>query len=200
MFHPEGERWREDRQRVIDALTRSRAYWPLTITLFEAGSHARDRDWLRAHSPDVPDALLDIAERDPRSLWLTLSGRERDDAQRRFDAAMETARVAHEAGVRTTISSDSGVCAVFHGVGTLREMELHSEAGVPNLAIISMATRHAAEKLGAGDRLGTVEVGKIADLVLLDGDPVASIANVRKINTVILGGKPFRRGDRAASD
>jgi imidazolonepropionase-like amidohydrolase len=198
MFLPEGERWRDDRSRVIDALTRSHGYWPLTITLFEAQSRARDRTWLRGHSPSVPDALLDVAEHDPSSLWLTLSERERDDAERRLDAALDTARVAYDEGVRMTISSDSGVCAVFHGVGTLREMELHSEAGVPNLAVIAMATKHAAEKLGLGEQLGTIEVGKIADLVLLDADPVASIANLRKVDTVIQGGTPLRPGDLEA--
>jgi imidazolonepropionase-like amidohydrolase len=200
MFAPEGgERWREDRARVIEAVTAAGAYWPLSIALFEAEAHARDGAWLDAHAGEVPQELLDIAQSDPESLWLTLSDRDRDDAAARLEAAMETALVAHEAGVRMTISSDSGVCAIFHGVGTLREMELHEQAGVPNLAILTMATKHAAEKLGHDERLGTIEVGKLADLVLLDADPLASIANVRKIHAVIQGGTPLRAGDLAPS-
>jgi imidazolonepropionase-like amidohydrolase len=200
MFAPEGgANWREDRARVIEAINGASAYWPLSISLFEAEAHARDGAWLAAHAGEVPQELLEVAQNDPESLWLTLSDRDRDDAAARFEAAMETALVAHEAGVRMTISSDSGVCAIFHGVGTLREMELHEQAGVPNLAILTMATKHAADKLGHGERLGTIEVGKLADLVLLDADPLASIANVRKIHTVIQGGKPLRAGDLAAS-
>jgi imidazolonepropionase-like amidohydrolase len=200
MFAPEpGRDWREDRAQVIEAVNGAGAYWPLSISLFEAQAHAGDGAWLRAHSGEVPDALLDGAENNPDSLWRTLSQRDRDDAAVRLDAALETALVAHEAGVRMTISSDSGVCAIFHGIGTLREMELHEEAGVPNAAILMMATKHAAEKLGHGDRLGTIEVGKLADLVLLDADPLSSIVNVRKVHTVIQGGKPLPPHDLAAS-
>ena len=66
-----------------------------------------------------------------------------------------------------TIGTDAGASAIFHGFSTHREMELHSQAGVPNLDILTMATSHAATKLRLGDRLGTIEVGKVADLVLL---------------------------------
>jgi imidazolonepropionase-like amidohydrolase len=199
MFAPQGTGWREDRSRVIEAINGAGAYWPLSITLFEAEAHARDGAWLQAHAGEVPQELLEVTQNDPESLWRTLSDRDRDDAAARLDAALETALAAHKAGVRMTISSDSGVCAIFHGIGTLREMELHEQAGVPNLAILTMATKHAADKLGHGQRLGTIEVGKIADLVLLDADPLASIANLRKIHTVIQGGKPLGPRDLAAS-
>jgi hypothetical protein len=187
MFHP-GPRWREDRARVIDACLATGAYWSLTIALAEMMSHARDVEWLHSRLDEVPARVVDEAEHDPTSLWLTLSDEERDQAKARYEAALETAAETHRAGVRMTIGTDAGASGIFHGFSTHREMELHSEAGVPNLDILTMATRFAAEKLRLADRLGTIEVGKIADLVLLRGDPVASIQNAKLIDAVIQGG------------
>lgn len=187
MFHP-GPRWREDRARVIDACLAKGAYWSLTITLAEMMAHARDVEWLHARLGEVPDRDVHDAETDPTSFWLSLSDEERDQAKVRYEAALETAAEAHRAGVRMTIGTDAGASAIFHGFSTHREMELHSEAGVPNLDILTMATSAAADKLRLGDRLGTIEVGKIADLVLLRKNPVESIQNAKLIDAVIQGG------------
>ncbi len=54
---------------------------------------------------------------------------------------------------------------------------------------LKSATRVAAEALGVGDELGTIEVGKIADLVLLGGDPLENIENLRKTEMVIVNGR-----------
>jgi imidazolonepropionase-like amidohydrolase len=196
MFFPAGD-WRADRARIIEALLDANAYWPLTIILFEALSRARDVDWLHRRSGRVPDALLDEAEHHPASLWLTLPERDRADAEVRFEAALETAGEAHRAGVKMTISSDSGITGIFHGVSTIREMELHVEAGIPPLDVITMATKHAADKLRVGSRLGTVESGKLADLVVLDADPLESIGNVERIHAVIQGGRVLRPAELA---
>jgi imidazolonepropionase-like amidohydrolase len=188
MFFPSGD-WRADCDQVIEACLRTGAYWQLTIILFEVEAHARDRDWLHAHAGSVPAALLDEVEHHEHSMWRTFPEQDRLDGALRFDAAMEAASRAHAAGVKMTISSDSGISAIFHGNSTIREMELHAEAGVPPLAIITMATKHAADKLGHGERLGTVEVGKVADLLVLDADPLASISNLRRVAAVAQAGR-----------
>ncbi len=187
MFQP-GPSWRDDRSRVIDACLASGAYWSLTIALSEMMAHARDTAWLELRRGHVPDRDLQEAAEHETSLWLKLPEQDRDDGRVRLEAALETAQEAHRAGVRMTIGTDAGASAIFHGFSTHREMELHSEAGIPNLDILTMATRAAAEKLRWGDRLGTIEVGKIADLVLLSQDPVQSIQHTRAIEMVIQGG------------
>jgi len=63
------------------------------------------------------------------------------------------------------------------------------------LETLASATRKPAEWLGLADSVGTIAPGKVADLVLLDADPLASITNTRRISTVILRGRLFRRGD-----
>ena len=196
MFFPAGD-WRADRARIIEGLLEAGAYWPLSIVLFEVLSRVRDVEWLHGYAGRVPDALLDEAEHHPASLFLTLPEGDRADAELRLEAALETAAEAHRAGVKMTMSSDSGISAIFHGVSTLREMELHVEAGIPPLDVITMATKHPADKLRVGDRLGTLEQGKIADLVVLDADPLESIRNVRRIHAIVQGGRVIRPAELA---
>jgi imidazolonepropionase-like amidohydrolase len=69
------------------------------------------------------------------------------------------------------------------------ELELLVEAGLAPMEALQAATRNPAEFLGRLDTLGTVEKGKIADLVLLDADPLADIRNTRKVRAVLFGGK-----------
>lgn len=69
------------------------------------------------------------------------------------------------------------------------ELSLLVEAGLTPMEALQTATRNPAEFLGRLDTLGTVEQGKIADLVLLDANPLEDIRNTRKIHAVIFGGK-----------
>lgn len=75
------------------------------------------------------------------------------------------------------------------------EMALHVEAGIPPLEVIKMATHNAAKILRHDADYGSIEVGKVADLVIVDGDPSTDISHMRKIKFVLKGGKII---DRAA--
>ncbi len=70
----------------------------------------------------------------------------------------------------------------------LREMELLSQAGIPNLEVIKAATYNGARLLAKQDEFGSIEEGKIADALLLNADPVANINNVRNIAFVMKAG------------
>jgi imidazolonepropionase-like amidohydrolase len=69
------------------------------------------------------------------------------------------------------------------------ELSLLVEAGLTSMEALQSATRNPAAFLGTLDSLGTIERGKIADLVLLDANPLEDISNLRKINAVVFGGK-----------
>jgi imidazolonepropionase-like amidohydrolase len=99
----------------------------------------------------------------------------------------ETIDAIHERGGRVTAGTDSPI--VPYGLGLLLEVEALSEAGLGPMAAIESATRLAAEALGAGDDLGTIEAGKVADLVLLGADPLEDIKNVRKTDMVVVNGR-----------
>jgi cytosine/adenosine deaminase-related metal-dependent hydrolase len=192
MFHPAGP-WRDDRARIIEACLRTGTWWPMTIILFEAQARARDRSWLQLFETVVRPDLLDEVRRDPDSMWLNLPEVDRDDARRRLEAAIETAAIASDAGVAMTIGTDAGITGIFHGPATHRELELHAAAGVPERRIIEMATSSAARRFGRDDALGSIGVGKQADLVLLAADPLDDISNTRAIAAVIQDGAVVRR-------
>ena len=69
-----------------------------------------------------------------------------------------------------------------HGAGVL------AEAGIPPLDILRFATQASAETVGAGEDLGTLEVGKLADIVLLEANPLEDIKDAQSIWRVIKGG------------
>ncbi|MBI4460996.1 MAG: amidohydrolase family protein [Acidobacteria bacterium] len=79
------------------------------------------------------------------------------------------------------------------GIAVHREMELFVEAGLTPMQAILTATRYPAEGFRVLDRLGTVEKGKLADLVILTADPLQDIRNTKKIDQVIMNGKVMDR-------
>jgi imidazolonepropionase-like amidohydrolase len=94
-----------------------------------------------------------------------------------------------EAGVPIVAGTDAGNPGVIWGFSLHDEIELLVKAGLsPEEALVS-ATRLPATWLGIEDKIGTVEVGKYADLVLLDADPLTDIQNTRKIAGVFSNGK-----------
>jgi len=80
------------------------------------------------------------------------------------------------------------------GPAAHRELELIVGGGVPPLNAIRIATLNAARFLGRERDLGSVEEGKVADLVLLDADPLADIDNAKRVNLVIKNGEIIDRG------
>jgi adenine deaminase len=79
------------------------------------------------------------------------------------------------------------------GVSVKEWRDLQS-AGVTPLKCLRMATRDAARVLGMGDRLGTLEKGKWADMALYEYDPLKDPQNFRTLQMVFKGGRPFRAG------
>jgi imidazolonepropionase-like amidohydrolase len=96
----------------------------------------------------------------------------------------------HDAGAILAMGTDRSMGAYVH-----REMELLSEAGIPNLAITRMATLNAALYIGVEKDLGSIERGKLADLLLLSADPIADIRNTVRIDAVFKGGKKIDRSN-----
>ena len=77
------------------------------------------------------------------------------------------------------------------------EMETMAEAGIPAMHVIQGATKWTAEAMHVADKIGTVETGKIADVIVVDADPIADIANLRKVSMVVFDGKPVELGYHA---
>jgi predicted amidohydrolase YtcJ len=78
-------------------------------------------------------------------------------------------------GGRVTVGSDSGYIYQIYGFGTIQEMEMLREAGFHPLEVIRSATLSGAQALGQADRLGSIEPGKLADLVVVAENPLANL-------------------------
>jgi Amidohydrolase family len=96
-------------------------------------------------------------------------------------------RAFSDAGILVVPGTDAPLPGVMPGFSLHDELELLAKAGMTNEQVLVAATRSAAEWLRVANDRGTIERGKRADLLLLDGDPLADVANTRKISAVFAG-------------
>ena len=101
---------------------------------------------------------------------------------------LATMRRAHRRGVKLHAGTDFGC---FYGASLHWELEFLVEAALSPLEVLRIATQEAAEAVGAEDHLGTLEPGKLADVLLLDANPLDDIKNTQSIWRVIKGGWVF---------
>lgn len=124
-----------------------------------------------------------------------------DHLQLRYAIQRRNAERLIQAGCRVTIATDNyqGRAPEFRktpkpqiqeaGIGSILAIEGLVELGMSEMDAIVAATRHGAAAAGMSDEIGTVEAGKVADLVLLNRNPLDDISNIREIDTVISRGK-----------
>jgi len=117
--------------------------------------------------------------------------------KRLFAKRRELVRALYDAGVPLLAGTDSPMRNVPPGFGLHEELMEFVRSGLTPAAALRAATFEPARYLGALDSLGTVAVGKLADLVLLDGDPLQDITNVNRIAAVTTRGRVY---DRTALD
>lgn len=116
---------------------------------------------------------------------------------RNFQVGMESVPVLHSAGVMLVAGTDAPYPGVMLGEGLHRELELLVEAGLTPLEALQTATVNAARLMGDEDDWGSIEVGKRADLLLIDGRPDRDISDTRKIDLVIQRGVIIDREELA---
>ena len=91
--------------------------------------------------------------------------------------------------------SDTPEFLWLYGFTTHREMKALSEAGLSNYAVLEAATKNPSMFFRTEDKVGTIEKGKRADLVLLDANPLEDISNTEKRSGVMLKGKYYRQSE-----
>ena len=113
----------------------------------------------------------------------------------RMQTSEAVVRALHAAGVTIVPGSDTGLI----GYGLDRELELYVQAGFTPMEAILAATSVAAKAMKMEREVGTVEVGKRADLVLVDGNPLESISNLRRVVWVVTDGRMYASAKLARS-
>ncbi len=113
-------------------------------------------------------------------------------------AVLRNLKEMRRSGLRMLPGTDIAVLLKYPGSSLLDELEQMGELlEITPMEVIVSATRQAAELMGTERELGTVEVGKLADLVLLDGDPLQSLANTRRIAGILVAGRYIDRTERS---
>jgi predicted amidohydrolase YtcJ len=107
----------------------------------------------------------------------------------------ENVRLLNDAGVLLLAGTDVGIPTLVPGISLHEELVLLVEAGLTPLEALRAATLNPARVLGLADSLGTIESGKLADLVLLEANPLADINNTQRIRAVVANGRLYRRAD-----
>lgn len=158
--------------------------WTPTLSLFDRMAHDRDLTYVREQRPDgyVSATVLDSIEQ-----WTTSTTPPSPYAFP-WERTVYHAGRAHAAGVRLAVGTDAGMTAVLHGLAVHRELELLVRAGLTPSEAVRAATAVAAAKVGASAQLGTIEVGKEADLLLLRANPLLDIRNTRSVDLVVKRG------------
>ncbi|MBL8268016.1 amidohydrolase family protein, partial [Steroidobacter sp.] len=110
-----------------------------------------------------------------------------DAFQRTGEVALKFIKRLHDSGVQLLPGTD----ASLPGFALVSELECYALAGIPNEEVLALATLGTARYMGQENTLGSVEVGKKAYLMLIDGDPVASLSALRKVALVIKGDTSF---------
>ena len=146
-----------------------------TFTIYEASRdlmRGRRAEW---HDEYTLPALWDFFRPNRRahgSYWFKWTTRDEIEWKENYRLWMTFINEFKNRGGRVTTGSDSGFIYKLYGFGYVRELELLQEAGFHPLEVLQSATLKGAEALGLDDQIGTIEIGKLADLVVVGANPI----------------------------
>ena len=107
-----------------------------------------------------------------------------------FERMLDMSRALYDAGVPIVIGTDS-----LSGFALHRELELYNKAGIPAATVLQIATLGAARVMKRDSELGSIAPGKLADVILVDGEPSRNISDIRRVRTVIKDGVIYQTAD-----
>jgi cytosine/adenosine deaminase-related metal-dependent hydrolase len=177
---------------VIATLARNKTWVTPTLVVYQPYAHAFDSASTHAEWAKYVPGIV-------QGGWLNRAhavARADSDVVRSY-FSFDRTRDLKNAGVKLLAGTDMPQPFVFPGFSLHEELELLVRSGLTPLEALRTATYNPAEFLGTLDSLGTVSQGKVADLVLLDADPLADIRNTRRISVVVANGRLFDRAGRA---
>ena len=173
----------------IDLLADKRIVVDLTVATF--------RSLLMGENKKVDPEFKNIADHLPPSVVRGLKGatmkvskEELKDYIAGADALVKMIKVLYDAGVPIVPGTDHIAGFTLH-----RELELYSKAGIPNLDVLRIASLESAKVVGVAHKSGSIEEGKYADLLLIDGDPTKNIADIRKVSLVFKGSNYYKSAE-----
>jgi hypothetical protein len=201
-FRYAGRLWREADQKklknVLQSMVEKGVNWCPTFVIYEA-----NRDLLRAQNqPWFKDYLHPVLEKyfepDPAhhgSYFWNWTTEDEVFWRENYKIWMKAVRKFADMGGVVGCGEDAGYIYMLYGFSLIRELELHQEAGFHPIDVIENATGNNARILGMEDRLGRIRQGFLADLILVDGNPLKNLKYLYPTGVEeMIGGKMVRRG------
>lgn len=182
----------------IALMQRNQALYCPTLFVVMGYDYALSDQWqataaeARLADPQVLGAMRGLADiaRDQLPPWVAKALQDRETPT--LSAVMTSnLRRVWAAGIPVVMGSDAGNIGTLHGPAIFREMALMQQAGLTPSQVLRSATVNGARALRQSGQTGTVSVGKRADLVVLDANPLADLANLSRARRVIRNGVVF---------
>ncbi|MGH8131216.1 MAG: amidohydrolase family protein [Steroidobacteraceae bacterium] len=146
----------------------------------------------RRADPEILAAMDDLneipADKRPERVAKLMAEAKKPEPPR---TAMENLRKLSDAGITVVMGTDAGNIGTLHGPSIYREMRMMQESGLTPLEVLRSPTTNGAKALGLEGKSGVIAPGMLADLVVLDADPLADTANLARVHRTIKGGVVF---------
>ncbi len=177
---------------------RNRALYCPTLFVTLGYRYALSNTWQpteaerRLADPQILAAMSDL-QRIPREMLpeRVVKAMSQPTSPKPSAIALQNLRKVWDAGIPVVMGTDAGNIGTLHGPSVFREMEIMTQSGLSPLQVLRSATSNGAKAMGMERDIGTLAAGKLADLVILDADPLADVMNLSKIHRVIKDGKAF---------
>lgn len=182
---PGSEKWNE----VMNTLLSRDFTLDPTFNIYEANRdlmRARTADWHRDYTLPVQWQFYAPSKESHGSYWHSWGTEQEVMWKKNYQLWMAFVNEYKNRGGRVTTGSDSGYIYQLYGFAYIRELELLREAGFHPLEVIRSATLMGAQALGLEDKIGTIEVGKLADLIIVDENPIADLKVLYGTGTIRL--------------
>jgi imidazolonepropionase-like amidohydrolase len=181
-FRYAGRLWREANpeklQKVLQKLVESNVAWDPTLCIYEASrdlQRAVTQPWFKEYLHPSLEAFFTPNPEFHGSFFFGWTHTDEVYWKENYRIWMKAVRDFARMGGVVTTGEDAGFIYQMYGFGYLRELELHEEAGFQPLEVIQHATSNGAKILGKGQELGRLKSGYLADVVVVNGNPLADL-------------------------
>ncbi len=181
---------------LMQDMADSTTYWTPTLQVLQMSARAHDRSFREdprlKYIPFILNEGMWKGDAN-KSAQRAIGDNGRDIDAEMYQLAKSNLLQAHESGVRLLAGTDAGDTYVFPGFSIHQEIEEYVAAGISPQDTLKIATIEAARFSKLDGNYGSIEVGKVADILLLRADPFTDIRNTQKIEGLFLGGRYFNR-------
>src|SRR3984957_6096353 len=181
-FRYGGHIWREGNpeklSKVLQAMVDAKVAWVPTLSIYEASrdiQRARTQPWFKEYLHPVLEKYFEPNPANHGSYFDHWTSTDEAFWKENYRIWMAALREFGRRGGLIGVGDDAGFLYSLYGFGLIREMELQQEAGFPTLKVIQHATTNNAKILGQESKIGKVRAGYLADLIVVNGNPVEDL-------------------------